>query len=207
MGYFPLVLDLTGRPVLLVGGGRETLMRVRSLLEAGARVTVVCPVDLPGLAELEAAGRIRWLRREYRAGDVEGHFLVVSDPPDRDVNARVFREAEARRVFMVAVDDPPNCSAIFPAVHRQGELILAVSTSGVSPALAVRIKERLSREFGPEYGLLLQLLRELRPEVAARYPDFRGRKAAWYRLVDSSALSLLREGKVREARETLRRIM
>ena len=183
------------------------MAKVHSLLQAGARLTVVCPVELPGLEELSSEGRIRWLRREYQEGDLEGYFLVVSAPPEKPINARIFREAEERRVFLVAVNDPRNASAIFPAVHRRGDLVLAVSTSGVSPALAVRIKERLQEEFGPEYALFLRLLKEIRKEVAVRFPSFEERREAWYRLVDSGAVSLLRAGKAEEAREVLRRAL
>jgi len=207
MRYFPLMLNLQDRPVLLIGGGEETMAKVHSPLQAGARLTVVCPVALPGLEELSAEGRIRWLRRAYQEGDLEGYFLAVSDPPEKPINARIFREAEERRLFLVAVNDPTNASAIFPAVHRRGDLVLAVSTSGVSPALAVRIKERLQEEFGPEYALFLRLLKEIRKEVAARYPRLEERRATWYRLVDSEAVSLLRAGKVEEAREVLRRVL
>lgn len=207
MGYFPLMLDLRDRPVLLIGGGDETMGKVHALLQAGARLTVICPDELPGLARLAAEGRIRWLQRDYREGDLEGYFLVVSDPPERSLNARISWEAEERHIFLAAVNDPANASAIFPAIHRQGDLLIAVSTSGVAPALAVRIKELLEREFGPEYALLLRLLKEFRKEVAARFPSFEERRATWYRLVDSEAVCFLREGKVEEAREVLRKAL
>ncbi len=207
MGYFPLMLDLRDRPVLLLGGGDETIAKIHSLLEAGAQLTVICPVGLPGLAPLAAEGRIRWLRREYREGDLEGYFLVVSDPPEKSLNVLISREAEERHTILVAVNDPRNASAILPAVHRQGDLIIAVSTSGVAPALAVRIKERLQKEFGPEYAVLLRLLGELRKEIATRYPGFRERREAWYRIVDSEAVSFLREEKVKEAHEALRQAL
>ncbi len=183
MGYFPLMLDLKGRPVLLLGGGPETGAKLQALLEAGAQVTVLAEEDRFSLARLEREGRIRWLRRGYREGDLEGFFLVVSHPEDKAIHPRVRAEAEQRRVFLVAVDDPQNASAILPAVLRRGELVAALSTSGAAPALAVRLKERLSVLFPEAYGELVAFLRGLRPRLG-RIPQFEARRRLWYRLVD-----------------------
>uniref|UniRef100_A0A7C2GCI5 precorrin-2 dehydrogenase n=1 Tax=Thermus islandicus TaxID=540988 RepID=A0A7C2GCI5_9DEIN len=185
MTYFPLMLDLKDRPVLLLGGGPETGAKLQALLEAEARVTVLAEEDRFGLEKLEREGKIRWLRRGYREGDLEGHFLVVSHPLDKGIHPRVKEEAERRRVFLVAVDDPKNASAILPAVLRRGELLVALSTSGAAPALAVRLKERLARLFPESYGALVAYLRTLRPRIA-QIPSFSARKELWYRIVDQA---------------------
>ncbi len=182
MGYFPLMLDLTGRPVLLVAGGAETGAKLQALLEAGARVTVLWPgEDLWGLGEKEERGLLRWERRGYREGDLKGQFLVVS--LDRALNPRLRREAEARGVFLVAVDDPQNASAILPAVLRRGPLVVALSTSGAAPALAVRLRERLALLLPEALGEAVAHLKALRPRIA-QIPGFEERKRLWYRIAD-----------------------
>lgn len=182
MGYFPLMLDLKGRPVLLVAGGAETGAKLQALLEVEAQLTVLWPgEDRWGLGERERAGLLRWERRSYQEGDLEGKFLVVS--LDRALNPRLRREAEARGVFLVAVDDPQNASAILPAVLRRGPLIAALSTSGAAPALAVRLRERLALLLPEDLGALVAYLHTLRPRIA-QIPSFEERKRLWYRIAD-----------------------
>lgn len=107
-------------------------------------------------------------------------------------------------MWLNAVDDPAHCDFILPAVHQQGDLLIAISTSGVAPALGVRIRQRLAQEYGPAYAEYLRLLRTFRPLVQQTYPhDFEARKAAWYRLVDSPALEHLAQGEVETARQRL----
>ena len=171
MTYFPLMLDLRGRPVLLLAGGPETSVKLKALLEAGARVTVLAEEDAFGLEALEREDKIR--------------FLVISHPKDKAIHPRVKAEADRRGVFLVAVDDPQNASAILPAVLRRGELVVALSTSGAAPALAVRLKERLARLFPEAYGELVAFLRTLRPRIA-QIPSFEERKRLWYRIVDQA---------------------
>ncbi|WP_018466818.1 precorrin-2 dehydrogenase/sirohydrochlorin ferrochelatase family protein [Calidithermus timidus] len=198
------MLDLRDRPVLFVGGGWETETKVRGLLGVGARVTLLSPGEHPGLEPLVQEGRLSWLRRGYQRGDLGGFCLVISHPADQSLNAEVAREARERGIWLNAVDDPAHCDFILPAVHRQGELVIAVSTSGVAPALGVRIKQRLAREYGPEYAEYLRLLRPFRAIVAETFPDdFEARKAAWYRMIDSPALELAARGEVQAARAVL----
>ncbi|AEB12600.1 precorrin-2 dehydrogenase/sirohydrochlorin ferrochelatase family protein [Marinithermus hydrothermalis] len=207
MRYFPVMLDLKGRPVVFVGGGGETEAKVQRLVEAGARVTLISPEAHPALEPLAAAGRIRWERRAYREGDLAGAVLAFAHPKDPAVTGRVFAEAERRGVFLNAVDAPRHASFILPAVHRQGDLVVAVSTSGKAPALAVRLKERFARELGPEYAAFLELLGGLREEVARRVPGFAARRRLWYALVDSKALEWLRTGQPQRAQAQLRAVI
>ncbi|TFU14737.1 bifunctional precorrin-2 dehydrogenase/sirohydrochlorin ferrochelatase [Thermus tengchongensis] len=201
------MLDLRGRPVLVVGGGGETEAKVRGLLEVGAAVTLISPHPHPGLEPLlEESGvlRFRWLRREYRWGDLEGYQLCIAHPRERWLHPLIAQEARERGVWLNAVDDPVHCDFILPAVHRQGDLIMAVSTSGVAPALGVRIRQELARRYGPEYKEYLQLLRSFRSIVHRTYPhDFQARRAAWYRMVDSPALELVARGDTERARAVL----
>lgn len=192
--YYPVLLDLRGRPCVVIGGGTIATGKVDGLLEAGAMVTVIAPELTPKLAALAAAGRVRHLARPYQTGDLAGAFLAIGATDDRAANAAVWEEATARNLLFNAVDDVPHCNFIAPSILRQGDLTVSISTSGKAPALAVRLKERLAPELGPEYARFLELAGQLRDGLAAAVPDFEQRKALWYRLVDSDVLSLLRAG-------------
>ncbi|ETN87558.1 MULTISPECIES: precorrin-2 dehydrogenase/sirohydrochlorin ferrochelatase family protein [Thermus] len=209
--YYPVMLDLRGRPVLFIGGGCETEAKVRSLLEVGAAVTLISPHPHPGLEPLLEDGkgpRFRWLRRGYRRGDLEGFQLCFAHPRERWLHPLIAQEARERGVWLNTVDDPAHCDFILPAVHRQGALIIAVSTSGVAPALGVRIRQELAKKYGPEYKEFLQILHAYRTIVKETFPhDFQARKAAWYRMMDSPALELVARGETEEAREVLLRAL
>jgi len=205
--YYPVLLRLEGKRCVVVGGGWGTAERVRALLDAGALVTLISPAAEPETEQLARQGRIQWHAREYRPGDLEAAFLAIACPPDRAGNAGIWAEAEARGIPMNAVDDAPHCSFIFPAIHRQGDLVIAVSSGGKSPALASRIRDRIAREVGPGYGRFLAMLGQLRAEVIERFPGFERRREIWYRLVDSRALELIEAGGPEAALAELRGVL
>src|SRR5260370_9835352 len=159
--FYPAFLDLRGRRVVVVGGGAIAEQKVRGLIEAGARVTVVRPEPTPGLSQLEARASVELRRRRYRAGDLSGAWLAIAATDDRAANAAVWAEAEQQRVLVNAVDDIDHCSFIAPAVHREGDITVAVSTAGKSPALAVRLRSPLDRPPGRAWGRSLELLADL----------------------------------------------
>jgi len=163
---------------------------------------VIADSVTPPLHALASEGRVEIIRRAYRRGDLKGAFLAIA-AGDRGTHSAVWDEATDERVLVNAVDDAPHCHFIAPAIHRQGELAIAVSTAGKSPALAVRLRNRIAKLVGPEYGVLLEILGELRPAVTAREPDPARRAALWYRLVDSDALDHVRRGDAAGARERL----
>jgi siroheme synthase-like protein len=205
--YYPVVLNLEGKRCLVIGDRWSAEERVRGLLDAGAQVTVMSPRLRPALEPLWNAGRIFWEAGEYREGALKGYFLVVSATHDAELNRRIWEEAESRSVLVSAVDDTAHSRFIYPAIHRQGDLIVAVSSSGRSPALASRLRDRFANELGPEYARFLEILGQLRPEIASRIPDFETRKRLWQRAVDSDALPRLRAGDERGAHEILHAIL
>jgi siroheme synthase-like protein len=144
------------------------------------------------------------MAREFEPADLEGCFLVIADCED---NSQIFRLAEEQRVLCNAVDDPEHCRFSFGSIHRQGDLTIAISTNGWAPAVAVRLKERMQREIGAEYGELLRMLKEVRPRITARIADFGARRELWYRIVDSEILAMLREGRAAEASQLLRQMI
>lgn len=194
MVYYPVFLDLTGRRAVVIGGGHIAEGKVRGLLEAGARVTLIAPEVTPIVAAWAGAGEIEHLARAYQPGDLAGAFIAISATDDRAVNAQVWQEANERNSLVNVVDDPPHCSFIAPSILRRGDLAVAISTSGKAPALAVRLREQIERLVGQEHADFLALAGALREPLAARFPDFAERKARWYRVVDSDALELLRRG-------------
>jgi siroheme synthase-like protein len=201
--YPVFLVGLAQRRTVVLGGGEEAERKAAGLLGAGAAVTVVAEEVTPGLAALAHAGRLAWVERDYRDGDLAGAFLVVSTGTDRDRHARAWREARATGALINAVDDVEHCDFIAGSVVRRGDLVVAISTGGAAPALAVRLRERLERTLGPEYGELVDLLRELRTLLTERVPDFAERRALWYELVDSAALADLRAGHRGRARGRL----
>ena len=207
MTYYPVFLDLRGRRAVVIGGGAVAEQKVLGLMSAGAHVTVVSPETTPRLAELAAAGGIDLRRRAYRSGDLAGAWLAIAGTDDRAANARVRAEAEREGVLLNAVDDLDHCSFIAPAIHREGDITVAVSTSGKSPALAARLRQRVARLVGPAEARLCELLGELRPELAARVPDARARTALWYRIVDSDVIEFVRRDDNEGARRLIDELM
>jgi siroheme synthase-like protein len=195
---YPVNLVLTGRPCLVVGGGRVALTKVRGLTDAGARVTVVAPEVVPEVAAVADVVELR----PYRAGEAAGYRFVIAATGDPQVNQQVYDDGEAAGVWVNSADDPQRCSAILPARVRQGRLTLTVSTGGHSPAVAAWVRERLAREYGPEYDQLVGLLSEAREEVRAQ--GLGTEHLDWKQALDSGILELIRAGRLEAAKERLR---
>lgn len=195
---YPVNLVVADRPCLVVGGGRVAVTKVRGLVEAGARVTVVAPEIDPRIIE---AG-VDVARRPYRQGEVAGYRLVVAATGDPSVNQQVYDDGEAAGVWVNSADDPERCSFILPARIRQGRLTVTVSTGGHSPAVAAWLRERLSAELGPEYDQLIELLSAARIEVQAE--GVGTEQLDWRRALDSGILDLVRAGRLEDAKERLR---
>lgn len=152
MSLFPMFLKLQNRPCLVVGAGAIGEGKAQSLLEAGALVCVVSPRATQRLQELAATGAINWLRRKFTPADLDGKSLVIAATSSPSVNELVFRESRRRHVLCNAVDDPPHCDFFYGAVVRRGDLQIAISTNGKSPAFAQRLRELLEQQFGPEFA-------------------------------------------------------
>ena len=196
---YPVVLLLEGRRVLVVGGGAVAVGKVEGLVAAGAIVHVVAREVSAGVKALP----VTWEERGYRVGEVAGYRFVVTCTDDPEVNAQVFRDGEEAGIFVNAADDPRHCSATLPARFDRGPLLVMVSTSGHSPALAGWLRDRLGEVVGPEYETLVELLAEARAELASR--GLSRPVADWRSALDSGMLDDLRAGRVTEAREQLRR--
>ena len=205
--FYPVFLDLRGRRVVVIGGGAVAEQKVRGLIAAGAHVTLVSSDVTPALGALLRRNAIELERRPYRRGDLDGAWLAIAATDDRGTNAAVWAEAEQLGVPLNAVDDLEHCSFIAPAVHREGDITVAVSTAGRSPALAVRLRQRIARLVGRAEARLCELLGELRPELAERVQDTRARTALWYAIVDSDVIDFVRRGDVEGARGRIEEVI
>ena len=171
MALFPIFLKLTGRPCLVVGAGGLAESKIESLRAAEARVTVIAPEASAAIRDLAAAGELTWVERAYREGDVaEETFLVVTATNAPEVNRAVYLEATSKSVLCNAVDDPPFCDFYFPSVVRRGDLQIAISTAGASPALAQRLRKELNAALPADVGPWLTELGNLRREVLELEP-------------------------------------
>ncbi|HEU0291743.1 MAG TPA: bifunctional precorrin-2 dehydrogenase/sirohydrochlorin ferrochelatase [Anaerolineales bacterium] len=205
--YYPVYIQLRDQPCVVIGGGKIAEGKVDGLLSVEAEVTVISPNLTARLHDLAEQKRITYLARTYQPGDLTGAFLVICATDQVEINHQVWQEATANHQLVNVVDDTPRCNFIAPSILRKGDLTIAISTSGKAPALAVRLKERLQREIGPEYERFLELAGELREQLAQHVPDFEARKALWYQLVDSEILDLLARGDEASAREIISQVV
>jgi siroheme synthase-like protein len=199
---YPVNLLVTGRRCVVVGAGRIAARKIDALLDAGATVHVVAPELGDEVRAWLDAGRLTAAQRAFEPADLDGAWLATAATSEPGVNRAVFEAGEARRVWVNAADDPANCSVTLMSVVRRGDLVVTVGTGGRSPALAAWLRERLTRELGPEYGTLLEMLAEARE--AMRAAGRSSEDADWRQALDSGMLDLIRAGRLPEAKELLR---
>jgi precorrin-2 dehydrogenase/sirohydrochlorin ferrochelatase len=184
---FPLFLKLEGRHCLVVGAGFVAESKIQSLLDAGAEIHVVAPQATAGIRRWAGAGVIVWEERAFSQDDLAGAVLVITATSSPEINEAVFQEARRRGVLCNAVDDPKRCDFYYGALVRRGDLQIAISTAGHSPALAQRLRLRLEAQFGPEYGRWLDQLGRIRQDLLKSNLDPEERKAVLHRLASQEA--------------------
>lgn len=182
MPLFPIFLKLAGRKCLLVGAGNVAAEKITSLLHAQADLTVIAPAALPTIVQQASAGLLEWKKREFHPSDLEGMFLVVAATSSPQVNRQIFELATERRILCNSVDDPPNCDFYFPSIVERGDLQIAISTAGESPALAQRLRKEIDGQLAPDLGAWLGQLGELRREILQRHPSGEERKQLLHQL-------------------------
>jgi precorrin-2 dehydrogenase len=184
---FPVFIKLADRPCLVVGAGEIAKTKITSLLEAGARLLVVAPEAAPEIQALASNQQLIWEKREYHASDLNGKFLAIAATSDSAVNNAVFTAAQRLGILCNAVDDPPNCDFYFPAVVRRGDLQIAVSTAGESPAFAQKLRRGFENALGQHLGDWLGAIGQFRREILAAYPASEARKRALHLLANNGA--------------------
>lgn len=171
MSLFPAFLKLDGRQVIIIGGGTLAVSKIPGLLQAGARIRVISPEITSELAEWVRQQKIDWLPKLFSAEDLHGAFLVIAATSLRHVNAAVYQEADRCGVLCNAVDDIENCHFYYGSIVQRGDLQIAVSTNGKSPALAQRLRKEFEQQFGPEYAAWLDWLGAAREVLRAQSHD------------------------------------
>jgi precorrin-2 dehydrogenase/sirohydrochlorin ferrochelatase len=191
----------------VVGGGGVGTRKVETLLACGARVEVVSPEVTEGLRRLAGGGAIRLRERAYAAADLEGIFLVIGATDDEELNRRISSDAAALNILCNIADRPEKCNFILPAVVRRGDLVLTVSTSGRSPALAKKLRRELERQFGPEYAVLLKLMGAIRQRLLAEAHAPEAHKPLFEKIVHSDILAWIRDGRMAEVNRLLAQVL
>ena len=194
MRYYPIFLDIKDKPCVVIGGGNVAERKVISLLDAGARVVVISPVLTPALKKLTREKTINYCPKPYEEGDLKGFFLAYSATDNPAINRKVFNEAKREGILLNVVDVPKLCNFIVPSVVERGDLLIAISTSGKSPALAKKIRKHLEREFGEEYAVFLDIMGKVREKVLTRSKESDTNKRIFEKLVNSPLLEWIRKG-------------
>lgn len=189
MDYYPVFLDLSGKKAVVVGGGKIAERKVASLIAAGADVTVISPSLTTGLRKTLSEGRIRYISRLYRKNDVKRAFLVIAATDSPDTNRSVSKDAPA---LVNVVDVPAECNFIAPSVVKRGQLLIAISTGGASPAFSKALRKELQALYGPEFSGYLKFVKEIRAKAMAAIPQGRGRERFLRGLASEEILSMLR---------------
>lgn len=207
MSYYPVLLDLTGRKVVVVGGGGVALRKIETLLECGTSVYVISRDLAPELQELLEKGEIRLIANEYDERCIKDASLIIIATDDRDLNQRISEAAKRRNILVNVVDQPEECSFIVPSVIKRGDLLIAISTSGRSPALAKKIRETLDAQFGKEYESFLNMMGRIRKELLLKDIREVDRGRIFHALVDSNILESIRKQDLTFVASELERIL
>ncbi len=197
---YPVILDLHGKRVLVVGGGRIAARKIAGLLRAGADVSVVAPT---AVHEITEDPDVRWFARPYQRGEAASYRLAITATGVPEVDRQVADDGDRAGIWVNSADDPDNCAFTLPAIARHGDLQVAVSTSGRSPALARWLRRRFQREISAGYDQLLELLCEVRAEVREQHGT--SEVIGWDTALDDSVLDLVRRGRIEQARSVFHR--
>ncbi len=192
---FPMFLRLSDRPCLVVGAGAVAESKIASLLEAGGRVRVVAPEGTPQVRSWVESNAIEWRQRPFQPDDLDGMVLVVAATSSTELHKRIFDEATRRGVLCNIVDVPALCDFYYPSVVQRGSLQIAISTAGLSPALAQRLRKQLEDEFGPEYEEWLTQLGEARQKLHSAKMDPEERKRLLHQDASEEAFEAFRRNR------------
>ena len=199
MSPYPVNLELNGQPVLVVGAGMVAARKVAGLLDAAAQVTVVAP---SAVDEIRENRKVQWLARPYQQGEVADYRLAITATNDPAVNALVRADGDQANIFVNSADDPANCSFTLPAVARNGDLQITISTAGRSPGLARWLRQQLTTQISVGYSELLDLLEETRTQTRAAFGT--SEIAGWDEALNDGLLELVKQNRINEARERIR---
>ena len=204
MSLYPINLDLSGKPCVVIGGGKVALRKVKTLLQAQAKVTVIAPSLTASLAKLAQAEVIFYKQKEYMSGDMTGFFLAVCATDSSFINAAAAKEAKAKHILVNVVDHSFPSDFTVPAQVSRGDLLLTVSTGGKSPALARQLRIDIEKEYGDTYGILLDIIEKVRLELKMVLGDSKERETFWQQAMNTKILAFVKQGKLEEAEAEVR---
>jgi precorrin-2 dehydrogenase / sirohydrochlorin ferrochelatase len=193
MRYYPIHLDIRNRPCLVVGGGAVATRKVKTLLDCGAEVTVVSPVATKRLHAWAGSGAIRLKERGYQSRDLAGILLVIGATDDEILNRRISSDAERLNILCNIVDRPEVCNFILPSIVQRDDLVMTISTSGKSPALAKKLRQTLERQFGAEYADFLRLMGAIRTKLLSTSHAPESHKFLFEQLINSNLIEMIRD--------------
>jgi len=207
MKYCPVHLDIKNRNCLIVGGGAVGTRKVNTLMECGAHVIVVSPDPTPQLTRLVSDGSITLKKRAYRSDDLNGMFLVIGATDDESLNRQISKDAERAHILCNIADRPEICNFILPSIVSRGDLVITISTSGKSPALAKHLRQKLETQFGREYADFLLLMGAIREKLLSQAHEPEAHKTLFNQLIDSDLIQLMQTGKTKEINSLLYKIL
>ena len=203
MKYYPLFLDITDRRCVVVGGGEVAERKAERLLDFGASVVVVAKTLTPGLETLKKEGKINHIKADYDKALIDDAFLVFGATDRDDVNAHISRDARGKGILVNIVDDPDKCDFVLPSLLMQGDLLVAVSTGGKSPALAKKLRGDMEQLFGTEYKTLLEVMGQLRERLVVKGRSSDENRRLFESVVHSDILKHIRDKSWDKARKII----
>jgi len=192
MAFYPININITGQLCVVIGGGAVATRKITSLLPCDARVRVISPKISPEIKKLTDRNNLEWIPRGYRNGDLQGAILAFALTDNPEVQRQITTEAKEHGIPVNIADNPGACTFQTAATIRRGELLIAISTGGGSPALAATIRKELELRFGPEYGELIKLLTEIRQLTVGQDSSQEQHKLLFTKIIQTNILSLLK---------------
>ena len=207
MKTYPINLVLENKLVVLIGAKGEIVHRIPGLLAVNANIRVIAPTADPIVAQHALQGDLEWLPRRYQPGDLTGAALVVASANNHTVHDQIWAEGTTNGQLVNVMDVISQSNFHGTSVMRQGQLTISVGTGGAAPALAVTLRKRFEKEFGPEYSHFLDYAQTLRPIVAKRISPFKRRVSFWYDLINSDVIDLIRHNNWSQADDTVQTLL
>jgi precorrin-2 dehydrogenase/sirohydrochlorin ferrochelatase len=210
MRPYPVMMNLQDKRVIVVGGGRVAFRKTTGLIDSGARVVVISPKLISEMERLKDDKKIEYIEAHFDESLLDNYLdaiLIFGTTDDRQVNLKIYNSALNRRLPCNIADVPDLCTFIVPALISQGDLMIAVSTGGASPALARRIREELEKQYGPEYGKMTKLMGELRKRVLNSSCDSDENRKLFLEIIDSELLEAIRQSDFHKVMEILKKIL
>ena len=204
---FPVLIDIEGKKCVVFGGGSVAERKVKTLLEYGAKITLISPEITEKLKQFILEGKIEYFQREYRKGDTKDAFLVVPATSDSKINEKIAKEAK----FLVNLVEKKKINKLkaiiytVPAIVEKGDLTIAISTE--FPALSKLLKEEIEKFYGKDFALYLKYLNKLRREIQKKIPDDKERQKIFKKIASKKTVSILRQKGFKNAKKEIEKII